>query len=505
MDSQQAEVNVYISSPDSQNKSSSPSKVSVNSPMSSEVTQDNYQESSFSNTQLSGATTITLSSPSQALEISSQETRDSFERVDKECQTSDGVFLSKYEYENLKKQASFCPDFQNDLMKIRPFVSNMPSPEMNPQAFEQMCKNVGADNLYNCIKDAICSEKMSDERKHLSEVHTKVIIYIMVCSKSQKSNSFQVALSRILLQFGISQQGLESLKNLGITAHPETIRKNVAKSSSLTENHVLTFVESAIKHNHFIIFCIDDYHNIHTMHRPETKIQIQSIHMATLLLKVFPNIKAVAHHGHNALPAQPVQIKELQNFVKRNLSTLSKTFAENMPDWVTAKYFDPEAERHRLLTHDYQQTDIYHTRCMENTKLVDSIHLPLKCRNDVLTVLKKMLASGLKVYLSEFIAPFIGDWPMQFFIRQLVYSNTANIPATIKNVIPFIGPLHISLNARECAVLNFQDVFSDLYTFLFGNKACQETTTMENILFARSYLWRMDPCTRCNFVSLWQE
>ena len=142
-----------------------------------------------------------------------------------------------------------------------------------------------------------------------------------------------------------------------------------------------------------------------------------------------------------------------------------------MPEWVTAKYFDPEAECHRLLTHDYQQIDIYHTRCMENTKPVDSIQLPLKCCNDVLTALKKMLASGLKVYLSEFIVPFIGDWLMQFFICQLVYSNTANILATIKNVIPFIGPLHISLNGRECVVLNFQDVFSDLYAFLFGNKA----------------------------------
>ena len=68
MDSQQAEVKVYTSNTDSQNKSSSPSspKVSVNSPMPSEVTQDNSQ--------LSDATTIILSSPSQALEISSQET-----------------------------------------------------------------------------------------------------------------------------------------------------------------------------------------------------------------------------------------------------------------------------------------------------------------------------------------------------------------------------------------------------------------------------------------------
>ena len=110
MDSQQAEVNVYTSNTDSKNKSSSPSRVFVKSPMSSEVTQDNYQESSFSNTQLIDATTITLSSPSQALEIGSQETLDSFERIDKECQTSDGVFLSKYESEETSLILSRLPE-----------------------------------------------------------------------------------------------------------------------------------------------------------------------------------------------------------------------------------------------------------------------------------------------------------------------------------------------------------------------------------------------------------
>ena len=129
--------------------------MSVSSSVSSGATQDNDQ-SSLSNTQFSNATTITLSSPSQAIEISSQETQDIFEFVDKQCQTSEGAILSKYEHENLKKQASFCPDFQNDLMKIRLFVSNMTNPEMDQKAFEHMCKNVGAENLYNCIKDAIC-------------------------------------------------------------------------------------------------------------------------------------------------------------------------------------------------------------------------------------------------------------------------------------------------------------------------------------------------------------
>ncbi len=127
-----------------------------------------------------------------------------------------------------------------------------------------------------------------------------------------------------------------------------------------------------------------------------------------------------------------------------------KTFAENIPDWVIAKHFDPETQCHRLLAHDYQQTDIYHTRCMENTKLVDGIQLPLKSR-----ALKKILASGLEVYLSDFIAPFIGDWPMQYYICQLVHTNTANIPATIRNVIPVIDPLHISIKCQEVCCSEF--------------------------------------------------
>ena len=72
---------------------------------------------------------------------------------------------------------------------------------------------------------------------------------------------------------------------------------------------------------------------------------------------------------------------------------------------------------------------------------------------------------------SGFVGTFVGNWPMQFFIRQLVYSHSAWIPKELKNVLPMISPLHISLNARECVLLNFHQVFADLYSFLFGRKA----------------------------------
>jgi hypothetical protein len=64
---------------------------------------------------------------------------------------------------------------------------------------------------------------------------------------------------------------------------------------------------------------------------------------------------------------------------------VSKTYAESMPDWVVAKYFNPESERQRLLVHDYQQTEVEEMRHMDNTKLVVSIELPLQSWENFLT------------------------------------------------------------------------------------------------------------------------
>ena len=110
-------------------------------------------------------------------------------------------------------------------------------------------------------------------------------------------------------------------------------------------------------------------------------------------------------------------------------------------------------------------------RCMDNTKLVDSIEMSLKSCEDVLTAVNKMLSGGLQLYLDHFITPFIGDWPIQFYIRRLVYSKAPFLPSALQNVAPLIGPLHISLNARECVLLIFHEIFADLYSFLFGKKA----------------------------------
>ena len=46
----------------------------------------------------------------------------------------------------------------------------------------------------------------------------------MMYFQSQESNAFQIALSRTPQQFGITKEKLESLQNLGIAAHPQTVK-----------------------------------------------------------------------------------------------------------------------------------------------------------------------------------------------------------------------------------------------------------------------------------------
>ena len=101
-----------------------------------------------------------------------------------------------------------------------------------------------------------------------------------------------------------------------------------------------------------------------------------------------------------------------------------------------------------------------------------------------------MLSSGLNVYLSNFIAPFVGDKPMQFFLHELIYSNNPSVPSALKNVVPFTGPLHISLNARECVLLNLPSICRSVLLFVCKeSKVGKEAKAVENIIIVRSNLW----------------
>ena len=103
---------------------------------------------------------------------------------------------------------------------------------MDPEQFQHMCRQAGAANLFSTLFNAMSLYRMSDERQELTKVRVIVVIYMMIYSQSQRANWFQMSLARMLQQFGISQQGLAFLINLGIVAHPCTMKASMHMSSA---------------------------------------------------------------------------------------------------------------------------------------------------------------------------------------------------------------------------------------------------------------------------------
>ena len=162
---------------------------------------------------------------------------------------------------------------------------------MDPDRFQEICAQGGVANLFSILNNAMSSTRMSDERQQLTKLRVMVVLHIMMYSRSQRANWFQLSLARTLQQFGISHQGLASLRNLGIVAHPRTMRASMLASSASHLDRVKGFFQTVIEKEQFIIFCIDDYHNIHTKHRPESKTQIQAVHTTLPLSKYFQTFK----------------------------------------------------------------------------------------------------------------------------------------------------------------------------------------------------------------------
>ena len=155
-----------------------------------------------------------------------------------------------------------------------------------------------------------------------------------------------------------------------------------------------SFFEDAVTNNYMVALFIDDFHNIHSHHCPSSSSQTQVCHMTTLLVKKFPTMPAIKPHSYADQDSLPANLAVLESLLQRCTSSLSKTHVDIMPDWVQAKFFDPESQRSRLLVHDCKQReiqDIQAMRTMANCKLVDCIKLPLKSLENFHSALEYLL------------------------------------------------------------------------------------------------------------------
>ncbi|PKK74738.1 hypothetical protein RhiirC2_846591 [Rhizophagus irregularis] len=130
-----------------------------------------------------------------------------------------------------------------------------------------------------------------------------------------------------------------------------------------------------------------------------------------------------------------------------------------------------------LTVHSYD-ADLWerYGRKFDQTKLVDLLELSLKNTNNYVEAIQSFIElPEIKSYLEQYIIPIPADFPGQLFIRRAIVGvlksdNNASISNNIAHLIPFLGPLHVSLNSRESLFFVFWSFFNQLYLIIFDAK-----------------------------------
>lgn len=154
---------------------------------------------------------------------------------------------------------------------------------------------------------------------------------------------------------------------------------------------------------------------------------------------------------------------------------------------------------------------------MTDVHLLQFIELTLKSKKDFSAAYDIVLSTRMSDYLKKFLVIQPGDWPAQFYSRQIIYETlqkyyrsspdtlhgtpiptdheyttpfnsgyrqwaTAeespahiNSQPAILSLIPCIGPLHISLNGRETVFKDFVGFFENIYNNLFPRSKLPKT------------------------------
>ena len=113
---------------------------------------------------------------------------------------------------------------------------------------------------------------------------------------------------------------------------------------------------------------------------------------------------------------------------------------------------------------------------MDTVKLVDFVSQDLKSLSNYLEVITPFVElSELQEYLSENVIPVPADFPGQYYIRKAItlkrlYGDNIDIPNQILHLVPFLGPLHVSLNTRESTIKMYYQFFNLLYKKVFKKK-----------------------------------
>ena len=253
------------------------------------------------------------------------------------------------------------------------------------------------------------------------------IIYKLCYGLSQVCNWLQTDHALFLKQLNLNQDGIEQQHVLGSTCCRHTANRIYNEVAQGTAKRLNDLVTEAIAKKYQIVLIIDDYTAIHNIRRPTTSQSCNPKSTCTILVKLFRNILAIpACPATNYHSLKALDIPAVVNSVSgpAAMYKLSQSYSSMMPSWIRNCFFNPELERHRLSSHQYCQHDSVRTmRQMQDVHLVDFVELNLKSSDDFDAAFDIVLSTNLLEYLKHFLRSQPGDWPAQFYSRQIIYET----------------------------------------------------------------------------------
>ena len=299
-----------------------------------------------------------------------------------------------------------------------------------------------------------------------------IVFYIMMCTQSQRSNWLQRDLCAFLHYHGLSDAGLYALHNMGLGVGHATFYRQMHQAVVEHRQSIVGEINQAITNKCLMIVMIDDYTNIHTKQKTYST---QVSHMATVIIRIFHDILAVPAVSVNGPANDPegVNIQRLLDNFNESMGIILQPFVKTAPAEILGVFFNTENERQRWTTHMYgNNNNTRQARCVQNARLIDYVEQPLKNITNYREAAGVYLNTPLNDCIKEHCLPIPGDWPSQFYQRQITYNGNIQ-PSGLRNTIPTMGPLHVSLNAQENVELKFMPFLRN-FTFAYSTSNWQK-------------------------------
>ena len=254
------------------------------------------------------------------------------------------------------------------------------------------------------------------------------MIYKLCYCLSQQCNVLQVDHGLYFHSSNLNQEALDTQNILGNGCSRRSITNSLNTLAKQHKDKLEVFLHEAYTNEWFLVLIINDYTTVHTHRRPISSKSSSSNSMCTIVVKAFKDLKAVklpkeitqVHHQHRINPTSCL------DFITSSaqMSLLANTYSSVMPRWLTNQFFQPDIARNRLSTHENcTNPNVQVMGKMDDLFLVDFVELSLKSKLDFTKAMDIILDTGLKTYMEKFVVLQPGDWPSQFFSRNIVYEQ----------------------------------------------------------------------------------